>query len=125
MSTDQPAPEVPHAAEDPLPVPGGGVVTGRDGLCTPVQEAQQRLADALTDRLRAHADKLNAAGCPPVRYTDVLDLWAHVRRYQTPELDPVAARLVMYALDLGWRPTTSNTDADALGTPSLLDETPP
>ena len=92
------------------------------GLRTPVQDAQQRLADAITDRLREYADKLNAAGCPPVRHVDVFDLWAHVRRHESPETDPVAARLVMRALDLGWRPTTSTfTAAGPLGTPSLID----
>lgn len=96
-------------------------MTARDGLATPIQDAQQQLADALADSLVAHAQLLNEQGCPPVHLTAVLNLWAHVRRHQAPELDPVAARLVMRTLDLGWRPTTAATSGDEFGTPPMFD----
>lgn len=90
-----------------------------DALATPVAAAQDALTTALLSDLHAHTAQLRAQGCPPVTDHAVTDLWAHVRRHLTPELDPVAARLVKRALDLGWRPTTAPAPIDQFGTQPL------
>ena len=94
-------------------------MTVKNTLSSSVADAQQSLASALADRIAAHVERLNADGCPLVTTTAALGLWSHVRRYETPESDPVAARLVMRALDLGWRPTTPETGSDPYDTPPL------
>ena len=91
----------------------------RDELATTLAAAQDALSAALLADLHAHAATLREQGCPPVTDHAVTDLWAHVRRHLTPELDPVAARLVKRALDLGWRPATAPAPIDEFGTPPL------
>lgn len=90
------------------------------GLVTPLAAAQEALSAALLADLHAHAATLREQGCPDVTDRHVTDLWAHVRRHQTPELDPIAARLVKRALDLGWRPMTAPAPVDTFGTPPMF-----
>lgn len=94
-------------------------MTAKNALATSVQDAQRALADALAARITGHVDRLNTQGCPPVTAAAALDLWAHVRRHMSPETDPVAARLVIRALDLGWRPSAAAPADDGHGTPPL------
>ena len=100
------------------------MTASKNTLSSNVADAQQALASALADRIAMHVERLNADGCPPVTTAAALGLWAHVRRHEAPELDPVAARLVTRALDLGWRPTAAKTGTDPYNTPPLPIEAP-
>lgn len=97
-------------------------MTTPNALTTPVAAAQEALTAALLADLHAHAAHLRGQGCPDVTDHAVSDLWAHVRRYATPELDPLAARLVKRVLDLGWRPVTAPTPPDEFGTPPMFQD---
>lgn len=97
-------------------------MTTPNALTTPVAAAQEALTAALLADLHAHAAHLRGQGCPPVTDHAVSDLWAHVRRHSLPELDPVAARLVKRALDLGWRPVTAPAAPDEFGTPPMFQD---
>lgn len=97
-------------------------MTVPNGHTSPVATAQEAFTAALLADLHAHAAHLRAQGCPDVTDHAVADLWAHVRRHATPELDPLAARLVKRALDLGWRPVTAPAAPDEFGTPPMFQD---